>query len=403
MLTNFDNLVKSLSPNDYQLMAGPDWPSYEQLQSNTDIPQFVIDELISNFSNLKSIYQKTKNFCVLPFYGIEYPIGVECCLMSRRDTIERVKQDMLVGKRAPECSHCWKNEDFGLTSDRIIKNKTFDFYSKKDISVIFAECETKQNSIQHYKIDTSNVCNAACVTCNGESSSLWLSYERQNNVNTHKTWQINSVESLSINYSTAVSIGFRGGEPTLSKTNFSVLEKLVEYNNTDCFISFTTNGSFNLTDYQIELLQKFSNVDFCLSIDGTEKVFEYMRYPLTWNKLLNNIEFCRKHNFMMNVSYTLSSINIYYYNQTIEWFESNGLEYLVNPVNYPRWCRPGALSQSIKKQLIEKNSRASKFLDCHTASDDRDFELMKQEISKQDSWKGISIANYLPEFAELIK
>lgn len=274
MLANFNDLVNDLTLEDYQSMSGPDWPSFEQLKSGDNVPQFVIDELSEMFSSVSDSAESVKTFCVLPFYGIEYPWQISCCLMSRHDTIDRVQQDMLSGKRAGECSHCWKNEDYGLISDRQVKNASLDFYTKKDITKLFEECKSNKNEIRHYKIDTSNICNAACVTCNSKYSSLWLSYEKQNNIHKNKVWSIDSPNQLNINYAQAVSIGFRGGESTLSKTNFKILENLAAHGNTDCFISFTTNGSFNLTEQQLNLLKQFSNVSFCFSIDGLNMVFE---------------------------------------------------------------------------------------------------------------------------------
>lgn len=404
MLTNFNKLVKNITLDDYQSMAGPDWPSYEHLQSNVNIPQFVIDEIEQMYAVYTDKLSEIKTFCVLPFYGKEYPTQHVCCLMTRHDTVDRVRQDMLNNRRAPECSQCWKNEDNGLISDRMIKNRTFDFYRKKDITELFAECKSSQNKIQHYKIDSSNICNAACVTCDGGSSSLWLKYEKEHKITTHKVWSIDIEDPvLKIDFRSATCIGFRGGEPTLSKTNFKILEQLIKTQNTDCFISFTTNGAFDLTEYQLGLLKQFKNINFCFSIDGIGKVFEYLRYPLSWDKILKNLELCQQHNILTNVSYTLSNINIFYYKQTTDWFDQHGLEYLVNPVYSPSWFRPAALSQQVKDLISNNSLVASNFLASHNVNDIRDFELMKQEIIKQDLWKGISIADYLPEFAELIK
>ena len=135
--------------------------------------------------------------------------------------------------------------------------------------------------------------------------------ERKNGITPNKSWNI-KVRDLNnrIDYANAKSIGFRGGEPFLSKTNFDILEKLIEIGNTDCFINFTTNGSSDILDYQKNILRKFKNINFCFSIDGIGPVFEYMRYPLTWDKLEENLEYCRKNNILISASYTVSNLNI---------------------------------------------------------------------------------------------
>jgi hypothetical protein len=42
----------------------------------------------------------------------------------------------------------------------------------------------------------------------------------------------------------------------------------------------------------------------------------------------------------------------------------------------------------------------AKLLDKHTDQDDLNYQRFLTEIQKQDLWKGISITDYLPEFAE---
>ena len=41
-------------------------------------------------------------------------------------------------------------------------------------------------------------------------------------------------------------------------------------------------------------------------------------------------------------------------------------------------------------------------LKTHTDKDESDYELFKTEMAKQDSWKGIRMQDYLPEFLRLV-
>lgn len=407
MNAQVNRFIDALTIDDYQAIAGPDWPQFEELKSKVGVPQFIVDEICALAQSFDARHEKTKSFCVLPFYGWEYPADIACCLMKDHTTLDRVRSDMLQGTRAPECQQCWDLEDAGILSDRMIKNSVIDFYRKTDITALYEECASGLNSEQAYKIGTNNICNAACVTCSGAYSSLWINYEKKNNVNKNKVWQI-GVDSVpvKIDYAKAVYIIFHGGESTLSKTNFEILEKLVENNNTDCFISFTTNGSFDLSEHQWAILKKFKNVNFCFSIDGINDVFEYLRFPLTWDKILTNIEKCREHLIDISCSYTLSNVNIYYHAETVAWFDRNNIKYLTNPVNEPRLFRPAALSRDIKDQILSKfppDTVLNTFLSDHCQIDDVDFAAMKVKIAKQDSWKGIAINDYLPEFAALLK
>ncbi len=390
-----------MTQQDYDAVAGPDWPPYHVFVMHQSVPDFVYAELDTMLSPVVEFDHPS--FCVLPFYGHEHPQNKPCCFIPTGSNVKQIQQEMLQGLKPTACQKCWNMEDAGLKSDRILKNSTLDFYHNRNIKDLYQECVQGQSSVIHYKIDTNNVCNLTCVTCSSGSSSAWAKLERANGVRPRTTWQTQPQEiDRVIDYKTAKIITFRGGEPFMSQTNWHVLEQLLANNNTDCFISFTTNGSIKLTAKQKNIIKQFTNVNFCFSIDGIDKVFEYMRYPLKFETVTNNIEWCRQNNIDASVSYTLSNLNILYHSQTVAWFEQNNLTYLVNPVYQPAHFRPGALTDSVKQQIIKHNSQdVSAFLQ-NTDRDHLNYEQFKLEIAKQDSWKNIQLKYYLPELASLL-
>lgn len=343
-------------------------------------------------------------FCVLPFYAIEFPSKTSCCLLQSYESISEIKQKMLDGQRPQSCSKCWRLEDHGIKSDRQIKNETLDYYSDTDLEQLIQQSKQGKNRIVHYKIDTSNTCNAACVTCSGYFSSTWNKLNQKNNLPQNKNWKILPDQTAAwIDFTHARSISFRGGESFLSDTNFYILEQLILHKNTDCFVNFVTNGSFSLSKKQKHILSHFSNINFCFSIDGIGLVFEYLRWPLKWNTIENNILWCRANNIEVSVSYTLSNLNLLYHNETTQWFEKNNLNYLINPVYSPGHFRPQSLSAKVKKSLIDRCGIKVENWLSHTSEDDTLFEKLKIEIAKQDKMKNIAIKDYLPELAALLK
>jgi 4Fe-4S single cluster domain len=392
----------NINQRDYESVAGPDWPSYDQFQRHESVASFVYSEIDAMLSGPKIFNNPA--FCVLPFYGLEIPDQVTCCLLPDGHDIEQIKSDMLQGKRPTDCNKCWDLEDAGFKSDRMIKNETVDFYSDLDISLLFDQCQQGKNTILHYKIDTSNTCNATCITCSSYHSSSWAQLESRNNTKPYKNWSLTFDQSITnLDFAQAKSIGFRGGEPLLSRTNFEILEKLLYHGNTNCFINFTTNGSVVLTQSQLQVLSQFSNINMCFSIDGVGPVFEYMRYPLKWEALLKNIEICRAHNIMVSANFTVSNLNLIYFTEITNWFDQNKINYLVNFVYRPEHFRPGALPAHVKHKILQKlNDSRLDFLRDHMPADDHDYKKFCQEIRQQDNWKGISMQDYLPELCRLL-
>lgn len=395
---------KEILKEDYESFAGPDWPPYTQFIKHENVEAFVyaeIDEFVKNYTKFAD-----PAFCVLPFYGTELPKKIVCCLMKPGNTDE-VKKQMLSGIRPDACSVCWHLEDAGLVSDRILKNNTLDYYANCDLSLLYNDAKKNSTTTISYKIDTSSVCNATCVTCSGSFSSAWRRLEKKHTGISNNTFpNITSKQAQGlINFSTAKMINFRGGEPLLSETNFLILRELVNCGNTDCFISFTTNGSIIPNTQQLEILSMFSHVNFNISIDGLGPVFEYLRYPLRWATILKTIDFCKNQNYDISVSYTLSNLNVLYHTKTTEWFKQNSLNYNMNSVSHPTYFRPSALSQTLKSKILSKDSNPeiTAFLQHHSTIDETDFEKFKIEIAKQDKWKNIVINDFMPELIELIK
>lgn len=397
------NKYSFITRPDYDAVAGPDWPSYDNFRQHKNVEDFVYNEIDTMLADVNPF--EHPSFCILPFYGTEHPANRPCCLLPPTYNLEEIKSNMLAGQRPTACQKCWTLEDAGVKSDRQLQNEKLEFYFDQDLRSLYKQAKLGNSQTVHYKIITNNTCNATCVTCYSNCSSAWAQLERTNGVEPSPSWQMTPVEvDPLIDYATARSIVFCGGEPFLSKTNFHVLEKLLAAGNTSCFISFDTNGSSDLTAYQKELIGKFSNVNFCFSIDGIGPVFEYLRYPLTWSKLLENIEYCRQNNILISASYTVSNVNIFYHTQTVTWFKAQGINYNINPVYNPVHFRPGALSKEIKQQIISNGlaEDAQILVENHSEEQDRLYLDFLKRIQEQDLWKGISIHDYLPKFAQLL-
>jgi sulfatase maturation enzyme AslB (radical SAM superfamily) len=196
------------------------------------------------------------------------------------------------------------------------------------------------------------------------------------------------------------------GEPLLEPITFEILEKLLESDNTECFVSITTNGSIILNTQKLDMLKKFKKLNINVSVDGLGPVFEYLRYPLNWKEVVENIAVFRTIADTVSVSYTISNLNVLYHRETTKWFHDQNLDYILNPVINPSYFRPGALIDSVKQNILDTQG-TTKDLDFllntnNSPKDELDFHRMLTEVKLQDSWKNINIKDYLPEFYNLI-
>lgn len=351
-------------------------------------------------------------FCVLPWVGREInweSTETHCCLLPKNYNIDQIKSDLLAGIKTPACQKCWNLEEHGLKSDRQVKNSALDFYWNRDLESIKTDAvEGKLTRILMLKLLTSYTCNATCVSCNSVASSSWAQLDHQTDssipLGKYKFINLDNVKTK-VDFSKLKMLSLIGGEPLYEKKNFDLLEHLVDIGNNSVFLSMVTNGSVKLTARQKKVLSKFKNINFSVSIDGIESVFEYLRFPLKWSDLSCNLDFFREISGNISSNYTLSNLNILYHNQTTDWFDKNNIVYSVNPIYTPTWLQPRALPKSIKKVLKQQLSATdyNTFVGpIHTDQDQQNFQSMLEQIKIQDTSKKIKMADYLPELYNML-
>jgi sulfatase maturation enzyme AslB (radical SAM superfamily) len=161
-----------------------------------------------------------------------------------------------------------------------------------------------------------------------------------------------------------------------------------------------TNGSIQLSTQQINLLKNFTDLNICISIDGVGPVFEYMRWPGKWNNLLENIKQYKTIAKNISISYTISSLNAMYYNETVDWFQQNNLTYNHNVVSSPEWLSLENMPNILKQHLNQQDNFIKMY--CKPNGIEVDLEVLTQNIIKQDHAKKINIKDYMPELAAVI-
>lgn len=342
-----------------------------------------------------------KYFCVLPWYSKEFSSKrtVPCCLLPLNYNLETIRNDLLSGIPTSACKKCWQIESSGKISRRQQENQFLDYKLNRDLEKIFQDCVQNLNQDLVYQITLSNLCNQACTTCNDRASTKWAEIKRQAGLPSQKLQKINLAD-LNIDYANAKRIEILGGEPLFDPQCEILLSNLLSHGNDTCFVSFVTNGSINLSSRLTDLISAFSDINICVSIDGIQSRFEYMRWPAKWDNLQKNLDQYRTvTKDKISVSYTISAVNAIYYDETVDWFEKQKLNYNHNIVYEPSWASLQTIPLAIKQQLKDH-----KFFQTHLsmASDHQSSEQFINHLQKQDQIKKISFKDYLPELAAVL-
>jgi len=222
---------------------------------------------------------------------------------------EKLRHNALNNVRDPACETCWRQEDRGLKSFRLFSNDVRYTSAEKNLCTV--------------DITTSNVCNLRCRMCTASSShSLMIDYDyfeknkmlkdvqQSTNYFFQKSVPKNITNSeqwswLMENTNKIKILKASGGEPFYDKKVIQLLEKYIETGAAkDTTLSFHTNATVFSKDI-LDILKHFKHNKHVFSVDGTDSVYDYIRYPATFDELNTSIRL-----FQETIDYDILSFNM---------------------------------------------------------------------------------------------
>jgi MoaA/NifB/PqqE/SkfB family radical SAM enzyme len=111
-----------------------------------------------------------------------------------------------------------------------------------------------------------------------------------------------------------------GGEPMLNFRSETMLKNL----NSDQLVRVHFNGTVMPKQSFLDESARFTNIQYCFSIDGAGERFEYLRWPAKWPEVVENILWLVEtapSNIGFAVNVTISQLNKEYYTEIIDWVE----------------------------------------------------------------------------------
>ena len=351
---------------------------------------------------------ESKTFCIYPFYninsntdgsvklccnirdnshvkkndGTEYNLGKDSIdEIWNSDYLKNTRSKMLAGEKVNDCKDCYRHEELSGSSSRTQSNKQY-LHNPKILKAVNDFIITHKVSITHLnsvELRLGNVCNLACNSCWGYSSSrvndermkilkqedvtskyrvLWSSeLSIPDDIN---KWYKNSVykaniETIAMNLE---RVYITGGEPTLIKENRTLLQNLIDSGNTNCFISFTTNGTTSDGEL-LDLLRHFTTSEIQISLDGIENQANYIRYPINWIEFNENVDKLSSMSNVKIVFYTVvSAYNLFSIIDILNYVDSLAAQ---RPISWypifldnPSFLRTHIWPLNVRKNAIEK-------------------------------------------------
>lgn len=299
----------------------------------------------------------TKSFCILPWVSTTIGTGgvvVPCCLWNGQpeedfakehnlkqpmvsDGLEnarhseywqKIRQMMIEGERPSGCNICYNNEDseyhqvhkeaYGREHQRITQHKR---HADKDVTIY----KNEPLPLKFLETGISNLCNFACVMCNGASSSII--YGAYNKGKSIPKGFAQSIDNIDEDLSALTLVKIIGGEPMIEKKHDNLLEKILEQNKNlkNLSLEYHTNASIFPSQRVINVWKKLKQVRIIFSMDSVGK-YAKMQRPgnYKWEDIENVVN---KYVLLQSsgvpiifsANLVLTALNIWSITETCDW------------------------------------------------------------------------------------
>ncbi len=142
-------------------------------------------------------------------------------------------------------------------------------------------------------VDVTNLCNLNCKHC------FWDAYQRQINQKTNPNI-LDSVKEVLERFKSITNILWYGGEPLFNEETRNIVREGIKLRKNNLII---TNGTFPLPVFK-------ENVHYAISIDGTEKIHNFLRGKDIYNKIKYNIQTALKEDLPLALLFCINAYNM---------------------------------------------------------------------------------------------
>ena len=268
-------------------------------------------------------------------------------LGSKNTEIQQAHQS---NNKHTSCQGCHKLEeqktDFNIVSDR-------KYYIKELRNVDRGIYDHNIHELHQIDVRWQNTCNFTCIYCGPEFSSKWAQELKvkqeveKENVEKVKQYIFKNIKKLK-------NVYLAGGEPLLMNQNKEFLTLLLEHN-PDVHLRVNTNLSSTKTGV-FQLLCKFKNVHWTVSVDSMGKEYEYIRHHGSWEEFLKNLKHIQTLDHKVSFNMLFFILNYKSVFDCVDYLKSIGFHdnsFIIGPLYGPEYLNIRHLPDNIKQEVVD--------------------------------------------------
>ena len=244
--------------------------------------------------------------------------------------MKSVRRRMMAGETLPECEVC-NNK---LLNTDVYRSYFWSMFKHKYSSIWETTNDDGSTSMRPVSWDYrfSNLCNFKCRMCGDMLSSAWESEQRRHNMidwsNSNNNWMQPAVrkdisqfqdQQIEAEFAQAVEehrveeVYWVGGEPLMYEQHWRYMKRIVELGDGHkVYARYNTNLSrinYRGIDLFDGILHSLRDWQICASLDGTQRIGEYIRTGLDyvgWRKNYDRAVAARTHRRQVRIDFTLT-------------------------------------------------------------------------------------------------
>ena len=244
---------------------------------------------------------------------------------------QKLREDSIKGIENPNCQKCYDEEKLGKKSFRQQFNQDYDL---------------DQIRLEYLEAGFDNICNLACDGCWEEWSSTW--WIKKNPDGVPKEGIISTDEFFNIP-STLNKLVFLGGEPLMTSRHRKFLQQLPDLSKLS--VVYYTNGMFELTEKDHNLLTQCKSVHFYVSIDAYGELNDKVRQGSKWSIIENFVDTLP---YRKTINSVLHKNNWFGISELSKWIQLKNLDWKLNILTYPQTLSVNRLGQESVNLLLEE-------------------------------------------------
>jgi organic radical activating enzyme len=255
--------------------------------------------------------------------------------------MKSVRTTMLDGKIPASCKKCFDEEAQGIVSKRLWETATWR-QEGVDEAELIAETSadgTIPFKLQYLDLRLGNTCNLKCLMCSPHDSSQWVGDHKkvfplfQSNLikkqmewdrkEFNNKWHENPAfwDQIYEQIPNIKQLYFAGGEPLMIREHTLFLKEIIKRGYAkNISIRYNSNGVL-VNDEIIEVWKHFKVVKYSCSLDGIGEQGHYIRYPLDWKTVEENLWRLENtpDNIMPRIACAVQILNIKHIPDFIKW------------------------------------------------------------------------------------